>query len=77
MRNKYLDLGWGIDLHKIESEYTRHQATVIPSPARRSNPEFANAWVMKEVPLKGKEMPADHKLKKPGDVKKKAVNNKQ
>ncbi len=69
MRNKYLDMGWGIDMHKIEAEYTRHQATVIPSPSRRNNPEFANAWVMKEVPTKGRELPADHKLRRPGDPK--------
>jgi phenylpropionate dioxygenase-like ring-hydroxylating dioxygenase large terminal subunit len=53
MRNQYLDKGYGIDMHLIESEYSRHQAVVIPSPGRRENPEFANAWVMKEVPTRG------------------------
>ncbi len=69
MRNKYLDMGWGIDLHLIESEYSRHQATVIPSPARRNNPEFANAWVMREVPTKGAVLPEGHRLRRPNDPK--------
>jgi phenylpropionate dioxygenase-like ring-hydroxylating dioxygenase large terminal subunit len=50
MRQKFIDMGWGIDRHKITSEYTHHQAVVIPSPARREIPELAKAWVMKEVP---------------------------
>lgn len=66
MRNSYLDRGWGIDMHMIESEYSRHQATVIPSPSRRENPEFANAWVMKEVPMKGQEIKPGQRLKRPG-----------
>jgi hypothetical protein len=49
-RQKFIDMGWGIDRHKITSEYTHHQAVVIPSPARREVPELASAWVMKEVP---------------------------
>ena len=52
MRQKYIDKGWSIDTHLIQSEYSRHQAVVIPSPARREVPELANAWVMKEVPVK-------------------------
>ncbi len=67
MRQQYIDMGWGIDTHKIASEYTHHQAVVIPSPARREIPELANAWVMKEVPVKGRETPPGHKLKRPGD----------
>ena len=35
-----------------EQTDSRHQAVVIPSPARREIPELANAWVMKEVPVK-------------------------
>ena len=52
MRQKYIDKGWSIDTHLIQSDYSRHQAVVIPSPARREVPELANAWVMKEVPVK-------------------------
>ncbi len=52
MRNKYIDMGWGIDSHRIEAEFAREQAVVIPSPARREVPELAKAWVMKEVPYK-------------------------
>lgn len=49
-RQKALAKGWAIDMHRIQAEYSRHQAVVIPSPARRDNPELANAWVLKEVP---------------------------
>lgn len=69
-RNKYLDMGYGIDMHRIASEYSRHQATVIPSPARRENPELAHAWVMKEVPVRGRDLPDGHKLRRAGDPKK-------
>lgn len=68
-RNKFLDMGYGIDMHRIASEYSRQQAVVIPSPARRENPELANAWVMKEVPISGRAMPEDHKLRRAGDPK--------
>jgi hypothetical protein len=51
-RNHYLDLGWGIDTHLIQSEYANVKAVVIPSPARREIPELKNAWVMMEVPVK-------------------------
>ena len=51
-RNTYLDKGWGIDTHLIQSEYANVKAVVIPSPARREIPELRNAWVMKEVPTK-------------------------
>ena len=50
MRNKFLGMGWGIDMHKIRSEQTGRIFTVIPSPSRREVPELANAWVMKEIP---------------------------
>jgi phenylpropionate dioxygenase-like ring-hydroxylating dioxygenase large terminal subunit len=49
-RQKFLDQGWGIDMHQIADERDR-RFTVIPSPARREVPELANAWVMKEVPV--------------------------
>jgi phenylpropionate dioxygenase-like ring-hydroxylating dioxygenase large terminal subunit len=50
IRNKFLERGWGIDMHKIRSELTGRTFTVIPSPSRREVPELAHAWVMKEVP---------------------------
>jgi phenylpropionate dioxygenase-like ring-hydroxylating dioxygenase large terminal subunit len=50
MRNKYIEKGWGIDMHKIRSELTGRMFTVIPSPSRKEVPELANAWVMKQVP---------------------------
>lgn len=51
-RNHYLDQGWGIDTHLIQSEYANVKAVVIPSPARREIPELKKAWVMKEVPTR-------------------------
>lgn len=45
LREKYLAKGWGIEADKIHTP--RREATVIPSPARRENPELANAWVLK------------------------------
>ncbi|WP_420630142.1 Rieske 2Fe-2S domain-containing protein [Candidatus Leptofilum sp.] len=68
-RAKYFDMGYGIDMHKIRSEYGNYQAVVIPSPARREVPELANAWVMKEVPAVGHEEPAENKLRRPGEIK--------
>ncbi len=50
LRNKLLEQGWGIDMHKIRSEFTGRTFTVIPSPTRREVPELAQAWVKKEVP---------------------------
>jgi phenylpropionate dioxygenase-like ring-hydroxylating dioxygenase large terminal subunit len=52
MRQRAIDMGLQIDTHCIESEYSRHQAVVIPSPARKEVPELAHAWVLKEVPVK-------------------------
>jgi hypothetical protein len=46
MRDKCLAMGWGVDGHRIAAG--GREATVIPSPARRANPELANAWVLKE-----------------------------
>jgi len=48
-RNELLDQGWGIDMHQIVGDGPRDVAVVIPSPARKSNTELANAWVHKEV----------------------------
>ena len=50
MRKRFIDRGWGIDAHRIEIDANR-KFTVIPSPARRANPELAHAWVMKEAPI--------------------------
>jgi len=52
MRRKLLERGWGIDTHRIESEYTGRRAVVIPSPARREDPELERSWVMREVPVR-------------------------
>lgn len=67
-RNKYLDMGYGIDMHRIRAEYANYQAVVIPSPARREVPELANAWIMKEVPVKGQDVQDENKLRRPGDA---------
>lgn len=52
MRRNLLERGWGIDTHRIESEYTGRRAVVIPSPARREDPELERSWVMREVPVR-------------------------
>lgn len=51
LRKKYIDMGWGIDVHLIRSAIAGRSAVVIPSPARRANPELEKAWVMPEVPV--------------------------
>jgi phenylpropionate dioxygenase-like ring-hydroxylating dioxygenase large terminal subunit len=48
-RNQLIEAGWGIDTHQIVGDGPRDLAVVIPSPARKNNPELANAWVHKEV----------------------------
>ena len=48
-RNELIEKGWGIDMHQIVGDGPRDIAYVIPSPARRNNPELARAWVHKEV----------------------------
>lgn len=48
-RAELIEKGWGIDMHQIIGDGPRDVAVVIPSPARRNNPELANAWVHKEV----------------------------
>ena len=40
MRQKYLDMGWGMICTPSSLIIQRHQATVIPSPARRKYPEL-------------------------------------
>jgi phenylpropionate dioxygenase-like ring-hydroxylating dioxygenase large terminal subunit len=52
LRRRMLERGWGIDTHRIQAELGRYQAVVIPSPARREIPELAQAWVLKEVPVR-------------------------
>ena len=49
-RQQGYDNGWGIETHRFMTH--KEMKTVIPSPARRENPELKNAWVMKEAPLK-------------------------
>jgi phenylpropionate dioxygenase-like ring-hydroxylating dioxygenase large terminal subunit len=48
-RQAQIDKGWTIDEHIIASVGRFEGARVIPSPARRGNPELANAWVLKEL----------------------------
>ena len=48
-RQSMIDRGWVIDEHVIASVGRYEGARVIPSPARRANPELANAWVLKEL----------------------------
>jgi phenylpropionate dioxygenase-like ring-hydroxylating dioxygenase large terminal subunit len=65
--NKYQDMGYGIDMHKIQTEFSNKKAVVIPSPARREVPELAQAWVMKEVPMIGGNGQAAKAQKEGGD----------
>ncbi|GAA3203468.1 aromatic ring-hydroxylating dioxygenase subunit alpha [Actinocorallia longicatena] len=47
-RQELADLGWMLgDDDRITGDVPRREATVIPSPARRDNPELARAWVHK------------------------------
>lgn len=39
--------------HQIESEYADRRFTVLPSSARRYNPEAARPWIINEVPVIG------------------------
>jgi phenylpropionate dioxygenase-like ring-hydroxylating dioxygenase large terminal subunit len=48
-RAELIEQGWGVDMHQIVGDGPRDVAVVIPSPARKNNPELANAWVHKEV----------------------------
>jgi phenylpropionate dioxygenase-like ring-hydroxylating dioxygenase large terminal subunit len=49
LRRKLLDQGWGIDAHRLKTNQPRGEMTVIPSPARRENPDLAHAWTTKEI----------------------------
>ncbi|MBM3799237.1 MAG: aromatic ring-hydroxylating dioxygenase subunit alpha [Actinobacteria bacterium] len=50
-RQGNIDRGWLIDEHVVGTG--RYEgAKVVPSPARRANPELANAWVLKELEAK-------------------------
>ena len=35
--------------HQIHTTDDKRVHTVIPSPARRDNPDLANAWVLREI----------------------------
>ena len=48
-RQSCLDRGWGIDDHVVGRDGDYHEVRVIPSPARRQDPDLANAWVLKEL----------------------------
>ncbi len=48
-RQQLIEMGWGIESNTIVGDGPRTTATVIPSPARRENPELNRAWVFKEV----------------------------
>lgn len=48
-RQELIEMGWGIESNTIVGDGPRTHATVIPSPARRDNPELARAWTFKEV----------------------------
>ncbi len=48
-RRQLINAGWGIDAHRLSTNKPRGEATVIPSPARRANPDLKHAWVLKEV----------------------------
>jgi phenylpropionate dioxygenase-like ring-hydroxylating dioxygenase large terminal subunit len=50
LRNKYIDMGWGIDSEKLNHDGGR-KASVIPSPQRRDEGVPENAWVVPEVPV--------------------------
>jgi len=68
-RNELIEQGWGVDMHQIVGDGPRDTAYVIPSPARRNNPELARAWVHKEVAsarVLGKETPEQTAGKRAG-----------
>lgn len=63
MRKRFIDKGWQLDRERIAQELTGKEEWVIPSPARRQ-PEFKNAWVIREAPMQAppqaRERGADH-----------------
>ena len=47
-RQELADKGWLLsDADRVTGDAPKSTATVIPSPARRENPELARAWVHK------------------------------
>jgi len=48
-RQAGIDRGWNFDQHIVSSPDDLRTYRVIPSPARRNNPDLANAWVLKEI----------------------------
>lgn len=48
-RTDAFDRGWGVQPHQIHTTDDKRVHTVIPSPARRDNPDLANAWVLREI----------------------------
>jgi hypothetical protein len=48
-RQSCRDRGWALDQHVVGRDGDYHEVRVIPSPARRDNPDLANAWVLKEI----------------------------
>lgn len=49
-REELVKLGWHVgDADRVVGDAPRREATVIPSPARRENPELARAWVHRTV----------------------------
>jgi hypothetical protein len=51
LRRKALENGWAIDRQRMQNDLARKGAVVIPSPARRENPELEKAWVHDAVPM--------------------------
>ena len=47
-----LKRGWSIDSHIVQADFADIKAVVIPSPGRREIPGLAEAWVMKQVPVR-------------------------
>ncbi|MEV0971212.1 aromatic ring-hydroxylating dioxygenase subunit alpha [Microtetraspora glauca] len=54
-RAELIQKGWWVgDDDTVVSEHPHRRATVIPSPARRDNPELARAWVHKARSERGR-----------------------
>ncbi len=50
-RNKFLDMGWGIDGDALRRDFAGKRAAVIPCPRRREQGSSDSEWVMPEVPV--------------------------
>lgn len=48
-RQAGIDRGWSMEPHRVDEPNGKRIYRVIPSPARRGNPELENAWVLKEI----------------------------